>query len=189
MKYRLALAFMAALLVSAGCAGLGPTTFIHPEYNFAFVERVAVIPFENLSGDQGAGSRASRLFVNELLAAEAFDVVEPGEVALALDNMGLVRTADLTREQIITLGLQLKAQGLFLGSVGESGINRSGSSGSSVVTISARLVEAETGVTIWSSTNTEDSRGFWSTLFGTGQKSRSEVTRRCVSRCIATLID
>ena len=177
------------LALAAGCTGMGSTTFLHQDYNFAYVEKVAVIPFENTSKDQGAGARATRFFVTELLAAEAFDVVEPGEVIRVLEERGLVRTGDLTQKQILAIGAELGAQALFLGSVGESSEQRSGTATINTVTLTTRLVETETGATVWSATHSENGSGFWSALFGTRQKSSSEVTRLCVRKSIRTLIN
>ncbi len=177
------------LLGCAGCAGTGTEKFVHPDFDFSYIEKVGVIPFENLSGDQGAGARATRYFVNSLLASEAFDVVEPGEVAKALEKISVVRTAELTRDQYVQLGRELGVQGLFLGSLGESTSVRSGSNNVNVVTVVLRLVETETGQTVWSVTRSEDSRGFWSSLLGTAQASRGEVTRRCLDKCLDSLLD
>lgn len=179
------------LLVTAcgGCGGIGPTEFVNPEYNFAFLERVAVIPFENLSDDTNGGARATRYFNNSLLASEAFAVVEPGEVTRALEQMGLVVASQLTQGQIVSLGGTLGVQGLFLGSLSESSTLRSGSTTVQVVTVTIRLVETETGATVWSATHTEDSDGFWSSLFGTKQKGSAEVTRKCIDRTLDTLLD
>jgi len=176
-----------AVVTLVGCGGMGPTTFVHPDYNFAYTEKVAVVPFENLSDDQGAGARSTRLFVAELLTAGAFDVVEPGEVGLALSRLNLVRTGDLTVEQAKQLGRELEVQSVFLGSVGESSIIRESGSMKCVVTLSVRMVETDSGLTVWSTTHTEDSRGFWSSLFGTSGPSAGEVMRRCVKRCVSGL--
>jgi hypothetical protein len=175
-------------LTSAGC-GMGPTTFIHPDYNFSFVERVAVIPFENLTEDRGAAARMSRYFVSELLEAEVFDVVEPGEVSEGMVRIGSARVAELTREQIIELGKDFRAQALFLGSVTESATVRSGSTSESVVTLDVRLVETETGAVIWGATLTETGRGFWSGLFGTNGQTMSEVSRRVARGTISELVN
>lgn len=171
-----------------GCGGMSPTVFLHPEFNFSYVERVAVIPFENLTNDQGAGYRATRLFISELLAKEAFEVVEPGEVKRVIEKYGTVRTADLTKDQIINIGKELKVQALFLGSINESTLQRTGSSTNPVVTIITRLVETETGATIWSATNTQTGKSFWRSVFGGRDKSMSEVTRKCIHKVIGTLI-
>ena len=175
-------------LLIIGCAGLKPTVFIHPQYNLDYVERVAVIPFENLTTDQGAGARITRLFITELLASETFEVVEPGEVALVMQQYATLRTADLTQEQIKELGRELQVQALFLGSVNESSQQRSGSANISVVTLVASLVDTESGVSVWSATHTENGRSFWATLLGTGEKSHGAVSRECVRRTLGTLI-
>jgi len=177
------------ILMLTGCAGMKPTVFVHPEYNFGYVERVAIIPFENLSSDQGAAHRATRLFMSELLATEAFDVVEPGEVTRSMNNNSVLYPADITRDQIITMGKELGVQAFIIGTLNESTSIRSGGTATSVVTLVVRMVETDSGQTVWSSTHTEGGRGFWSSLFGTGGKSTSEVTRNCVKRAIKTLVD
>ena len=188
MKRLTTAALMIGCGLIAGCSGIGPTTFVHEAFNFGYIENVAVIPFENLSQDQGAGYRGTRYFVSELLAAEAVDVVEPGEVARVLGDRGIVRVAELTPEQAIDIGAALNVQALILGSVAESATTRSGSSSVPVVTLIVRMVETDQGVTVWSTTNTKGGRGFWASLFGTGDKSKSEVTRRCVEEAVGTLI-
>lgn len=175
------------LFFLAGC-GAGSSVFVHPDYNFSYLERVAVVPFENLTSDQGAAARATRLFISDLLAAKAFDVVEPGEVSQALQKYGSVRTAELTEEQIRELGKTLSVQALIFGSLGESAGSRGGSSGDNVVTLVVRTVETEKGVTIWSGTSSAGGRGFWATLFGTSGPSESEVMRRCVEKSVHSML-
>jgi len=172
-----------------GCAGMKPTLFVHDEFNFDFLERVAVIPFDNLSKDQGAGARASRIFISELLAAEVFDVLEPGEVSRVLENHSIIRSDALNMEQIVTVGKEMGVQAVFLGAVTESTLMRGGSSAGITVTIVARMVETEMGMTVWSATHTTGNRSFWSSLFGTGKKSHSEVMRSCVEKILKTLVD
>ncbi|MEE8577641.1 MAG: hypothetical protein V3T31_10335 [candidate division Zixibacteria bacterium] len=173
----------------SGCGGMSPTLFVHPEFNFGFLERVAVVPFENLTQEQGAGARISRFFIAELLATESFDVVEPGEVSRVLQDYGTLRTGDLTQQQIIDAGTALKVQGLFLGTINETSSLRSGSTTKHVVTITTRLVETETGSTVWSATHTEGSGSFAGSILGTGSKSQSEVMRRCIRNVLSTLVD
>ena len=188
MKSRFVLA-MCAVAVMAGCTPIRPTTFVHPDYNFGFIERVAVVPFENLTDDRGAAARMTRHFVTELLAVEAFDVVEPGDVTNALSAIGEIRVAELTVDQIKSTGTRVRAQALFLGSVTESSSIRSGSGSQNVVTFDVRMVETETGSVIWSTTLTKTGRGFWAALFGSGGRSMGEVSRRAARHAIARLVD
>lgn len=181
--------FLLVTLGVLGCGGMGATTFVHPDYNFAYVERVAVIPFENLSEDRGAAARMSRYFVTQLLDARVFDIVEPGEVSAGMVSVGSLRLAELAPEQIMDLGRRFGAQALFLGSVTESSVVRTGASAENVVTIDVRMVETETGSVIWSTTVTETGRGFWSRLFGTNGDTMGEVSRRAAGRAIGELVD
>ena len=186
--FKLATLLAVALLLTS-CSTMGPTVFLHQEYNFAYVERVAIVPFENLSSDQGAGARLTHLFMTELLSAEVFDVVEPGEVVKAMGKFSLPRKDLITVEQAKELGKALDVQALIIGTVDESTANRASGGPATVVTLDVRMLETETGETIWSATNTEGSRTFLSSLFGTEQRSYSEVARRCVRKIIDTLID
>lgn len=181
--------FAAVMVGLSGCSGLRPTVFINDEYNFQFVERVVVVPFDNLSNDQGAANRATRVFIAKLLSEKAFDVVEPGEVSRVLEKSSIVRTGQLTTEQATGIGKELRAQGIILGTVTESSNTGGGGVATSTITMVVRMVETETGATVWSATHTAGGRGFWSALFGTGGKSQSEATRDCVDGIIKTLID
>lgn len=180
--------FLLVVISLPACTPMLPTTFVHPAFDFSYVRRVAVIPFENLSDDRGAGARMSRYFVSELLATEAFSVVEPGEVSKALTAMGIVRTAELTEAQIIELGKTLDAQGLFLGSVPESGVQRAGGTSEAVVTLDVRLVETETGEVVWSTTHSESGRGFWNALLGGSGSSLGEVSRKTAKHALERLV-
>lgn len=188
-SYKLLLLPLLLTLFIGGCGGIKPTVFLHQDYNFAFVERVAVVPFEDLSSDQGASSRATRLFIGQLLSMNAFDVVEPGEVSKAMMKLSISKAAELSVENATALGAELGVQAIFLGSVNETATIRSGNSSSNVVTITVRLVETERGVTVWSASNTSGGKGFVKTLFGAGEKSKAEVMRNCIKEITKTLID
>lgn len=178
---------LGALLLA--CAGtIKPTQFTNPNIDFSFVQRVAVLPFENLSGDQQAGLRATRLMVTELLASGAVDVVEPGEVEGALARIvGQQRKPSI--EEIIDLGQGLEVQGLILGTVAQSEVLRSGSVGMPVVTLDAQMVETETGAIIWASTHTQKGGRLSARVLGTGGQPISETTRLCVQALLATLLE
>lgn len=189
MRNFLACLLATAMVIIAGCGGTSATKFVHPDFDFSFIEKIAVVPFENLSTDPAAGAKATRYFTTALLATEAFEVIEPGEVSRGLEQFALTATAQLTVDQVITLGKELGVQAIFLGTLSEASAMRSGATTVTVVTVVARLLETETGATVWSATNTEDSASFWSSLFGTGQKPPSVVMRKCIDGCLDTLMD
>jgi TolB-like protein len=177
----------------AGCgSSMKATRFSNPDFDFAFVERVAVLPFENLSNDRQAGLRATRLTITELLASGALDVVEPGEVQAALIQTGAFqagRTPIPSTEQIISLGQALDVQAMIMGTVTQSENLRSGNVPIPVVTIDLRMVEAETGATVWAATHSEKGSTVSAKLLGTGGQPIAETTRECVQQLLATLIE
>jgi len=180
---------LAALALSLGaCASsLEPTRFVHPDFDFAYVKRVAVLPLENLTSDQQSGLRATRLLITELLASGAVDVVEPGEVRAVLERI-TARERTPTTEQVIELGRALSVQAVMFGSVTQSESVRSGTVSIPVVTLDVHLVETETGSAVWAATHTEKGAGLGAKLLGVGTEPISETTRRCVREIVRTLV-
>lgn len=178
--------------LTLGCAsGMKATRFANPNFDFGFVQRVAVLPFENLSGDRAAGMRATRLTITELLASGSLDVVEPGEVESALSQITGVapgHRVSPNTEQIVSLGQALGVQAIVMGTVTQSENLRSGSVPIPVVTLDVRMVEAETGVTVWAATESERGATLSARVLGTGGDPLSETTRECVRKVLATLI-
>jgi polysaccharide biosynthesis protein PelC len=177
---------LAALI--AGCAGHRPTTFLHPEYDFSQIERVAVVPFENLSSEQGTSAYMTRVFMTELLATGAFDVVEPGEVTRALAAAGQTKPAELDLPGLKKLGEDLKVQAVVFGSVGESTQFRSGNTTTHVISLDARMVDCETGSTIWTANVTSGGPGPLSRLIGVGEDTRGDAVRNTIHRAVKSLI-
>jgi hypothetical protein len=173
----------------AGCAAKRSTVFVHPEYDFGAIERVAVVSFENLSADQGVAGYATRLFLTELLAAQVFDVVEPGETARVLRNIGQSRGGELDLSGLKTMSDSLGVQAVIFGSVGEAGQIAGRGTQSSVVSLNARMVDCETGNTVWSSAVSIGGPGTFSRMMGVGEVTRSEAVQRAVRKLIKSLID
>jgi TolB-like protein len=180
-------------LALAGCGGTMKTTrFANPTFDFSFVERVAVVPFDNQTNDRQAGLRATRLTITELLASGAVDVVEPGEVQAALIKITgaqINRGVSPSTEQVVSLGQALGVQALVLGTVNQSENLRSGSVPIPVVTLDLRMVEVETGATVWAATHSEKGGSLSAKVLGTGGEPLAETTRRCVQGALATLVE
>jgi curli biogenesis system outer membrane secretion channel CsgG len=180
-------------LALCGC-GSAPLVFLNRSFDFNYIESVAVFPFENLSQSQGAGQQATLMFVTEMLSLGSFDVVEMGETSKALTELNQARSGGaptpgtLDVQQIIQLGKRLKVQGLIFGTVGESVVLRSGGYSAPTITMDLRMVETETGTTVWAASHTESGSNWLSTLFGVSSKSTSETMRECIHNILKTLI-
>jgi hypothetical protein len=183
-KLGAALAILAAL---GGCAH-ATTHYVHPNADLGALKTVAVLPFENLTQERSAGDKVQKVFLVELLSTGAFSVVEPGLVtktfrAERIDSPEALAPADLKR-----IGESLKADAVFVGSVIDFEESRSGSTPAPQVTVQLRLVETQTGVTVWETSRTRSGATVGARLFGIGGESLTETARRLVKQELSTLV-
>jgi TolB-like protein len=185
--WRVAVALSAALAASA-CATSATTKYTHPNMDLGAVKRVAVLPFENLTQDRSASEKVQKIFLTELLSLEAFDVVEPGQVTQYLRANRIDSIEGLTPTDLKKLGEALKAQGIFTGSVVDYAETRTGQTPAADVTIQLRLVEAQSGVTVWSTSRTRSGATASARLFGIGGQSLTEAARQLIKEELGTLV-
>lgn len=177
----------AAVLMTSGCAS-APTRYIHPNADLAALKKVAVLPFENVSGEQGASDKVHKIFLVELLAIEAFDVVEPGMVSKALKGETAATPDQLTPEDLKRIGTALGADGLFMGQVVDYTDAR-GQNSAPEVTLQFRLVETASGATVWSTSQTRSGVKTSTRLFGASSDSITETTRKIIRTQLSTLLN
>jgi len=179
----------AVLFAVAGCASSSKTTkYVHPNMDLGAIKRVAVLPFETLTPERSSADKVQKIFLTELLSLGAFEVVEPGQVAKVLraervESIEALGPADLKR-----IGDDLKAQGLFLGTVVDYTDNRAGSTPAPDVTINLRLVEAQSGVTVWTASRSRSGATTSARLFGVGGQSLTEASRQLIQEELSTLV-
>jgi hypothetical protein len=152
-RARAGLALVAGLL-PAGCAG--PASFIDPEADLAFYEQVAVLPFESLAQDRLAGEKVASVFFAELLARRFATVTDPGAVASAAIAVrgNTPATAPWSSADLAKLSRQVGVQGVFLGTVREYDMTQVGREAFPVVAFDLRFVDAASGRTVWSASET-----------------------------------
>jgi TolB-like protein len=191
MKTRTATSSLLALLLCAalltGCGSSRPTRYMHPNADLGAIHKVAVLPFENVSGVAGSSDKVHKIFLVELLSTEAFDVIEPGQVSRAVKGESVTSPDQLTPEDLKRIGAALKVDGLFLGQVVDYQDGR-GQQGAPEVTLQFRLVETTSGATLWSSSQTRSGVKASTRLFGTSADSITEVTRSIIRKQLATLL-
>ena len=177
-----------AMALACGCRSTRTTKYLHPNMDLGAIKRVAVLPFDSLVQDRSAGEKVQKLFLTELLASEAFEVAEPGQVTKLLRAERVESTDSLGPADFKRLGESLKVQGIFLGSVVDFTESRTGSTPAPEVTIQLRLVETQSGVTVWSASRTRSGTTASARLFGIGGQSLTEAARRLVREELSTLV-
>ncbi len=172
----------------AACRSTRTTKYVHPNMDLGAIKRVAVLPFESLVQDRTAGDRVQKIFLTELLSLETFEVAEPGQVTKLLRAERVESTDSLGPADFKRLGEALKVQGIFMGSVVDFAETRAGSTPAPEVTINLRLVETQSGVTVWSASRTRSGTTASARLFGIGGQSLTEVARKLVREELSTLV-
>ena len=154
-RLRVPCVLAALALLCAGCAARGGQAFRHPEADLSAISRVAVIPFENYTTTQFAGEKVSTIYISELLMNIDVEVVEPGEVARALQTGGIVGS-QLSTSQVKSMGQALRADTLIFGNVQEYRRERFRNESYPIVGLSVRWVDVNTGTIIFMGTASEE---------------------------------
>lgn len=184
---RTLLTLLLGLALLPGCAPRA-TTFVRPDVDFGRIRRCAVLPFRNLTQDQGAAERVQSVFLTELLRrGEGLQIVEMGETISALRELRLSAGEPLPPARLVELGKRLGAEGVFAGGVLDYGVEQGGQNRVTLVTAEFTLSETETGSLIWKSEVHGKGTSLWRKLFGGEPASLYAVTRDVVGRALGTL--
>ncbi len=105
----------ASALLVAGCAAPA-VVFLNPRYLSSGIQRVAVLDFGDFPGMAGSGKMASQVFGNYLVA-ESYSVVDPAQVSLAMQQMGLRPGAGMDPAALRALASRLGVDAVVQGQV------------------------------------------------------------------------
>ncbi|MDD3620417.1 MAG: DUF799 family lipoprotein [Desulfobulbaceae bacterium] len=180
----LATAIMCVHLVFlAGCAAKEEqkTTFFNELVDFASIQTVAVMPFQNFTNSQEAPERVRDVFMGMLLATEAVYVLPPGEVQRAISRVGVVNPAAPSTDEIKALAGILGVDVVVTGAVREYQLVRSGASTANIISLSLQMIETETGSIIWSASSTKGGITLVDRMLGGGGEPMNDVTMESVN--------
>ncbi|MBN2373175.1 hypothetical protein JXL19_05260 [bacterium] len=187
-----------------GCAHRKTKVFVNPNINFKFVKKVAVLPFENLSNDRFADKKVRDIFVTALLASEALEVPELGDVLQVVNSLGIdagleqaglsgmqqdkKQTGTITKETAKAIGQALGVQGIILGSVEEYSVIRTTSGSFPEVSLTLRMIDPKTGSIIWAISHTEKGSLILPSILGIGEETLTETAIKAAKRVVDTLV-
>jgi hypothetical protein len=170
------------LLFMASCGPRAVSTNFHaPDMDFAAVRTVAVLPFNNLSTERLAAERVRDTFSNALLASETVYVLPPGEVARGISRAGVLDPTSPSGEEITRLASIIRVDAIITGVVLEYGQVRSGSVAADVISVSAQMIEAQTGKVVWTASSSQGGISIWDRLFGSGGRPMEDITLAAVN--------
>jgi len=188
IKTRILICLLFTSLLPLACRSSNPPTYhINEDVDFSFIKKVAVMPLENMTSDKSAGEIMRHLVISEMLASGLADVVVPGEVIHAVNDLGIKNISSLSRKQIISLGRALRVQALIMGSVQQYGHVRLTNVSAPEVTITLMMADTGTGDIIWSVTKTRGGASFMVSHFGAKSETISEAALATVREALETL--
>jgi len=174
----------AMLVLMSACATMDATG----EKSYSFFQdkevvpvlRVAVVPFENLTPRRTAGVVVSTLFYSELSGEESIDLVEEGSIRAWLSSHKVTAENMSDSFSAQSVGAELKADRVLLGSVHRYGNSGADLFGKPSVAISARFIDVHSGKVLWAMSETDVvSSRFWSdkqTIEGLAQSMVADLT-------------
>ncbi|SMF52708.1 TolB amino-terminal domain-containing protein [Azospirillum oryzae] len=185
-------ALLAAGLLLAGCSfgRINSRDFAQPGAVLPAGSTVAVLPFENLTNHPNAGQIAADIVSTELYGVEGLRSMDAARVRSRLSAAkptGDASATAVTDTPADTVPLDAQAAGRTLGvdavltgSVSEYGYQH-GLREEPVVGLNARLVRSSDGAVLWTSSQSEAGRGYFS------RDSVNNVAQRVVTRMIDSL--
>lgn len=176
------------ILVSTGCAAAtSKVVYRDPNMDFGAIQKVAVMPFSNLTRENVAGERVRDVFMTMLQATGGVYVIPPGEVARGITRLALERPTSPTPEEVTKFAKIVSTDAVFTGTVKEYGEVRSGSSTANVVSVSMQMMEAQTGKVVWSASSTQGGVTTSDRLFGGGGEPMNATTQKAVDDLLEKL--
>ncbi|MGA1858702.1 hypothetical protein VH569_22150 [Azospirillum sp. 11R-A] len=184
-------ALLAAVVVLAGCSfgRINSRDFAQPGGALPAGSTVAVLPFENLTNHPNAGQIAADIVSTELYGVEGLRTVEVGRVRSRLSvgkpaadsaTASTEGQPDAAPLDVQTAGRTLGVDAVLAGSVSEYGYQH-GLREEPVVGLNARLVRVSDGAVLWTSSQSEAGRGYFS------RDSVNNVAQRVATRMIDSL--
>lgn len=144
------LALTIAVGVLAGCSG--SRSFVNPEADLSYYERVGVLPFATLGPDRLAGDKMASVVTTHLLVSRRFEVAEPGIFLGAyVKHVGSTNAPPigLTQDKLTLIANDTGVQGIIEGTVRDFDYTRDNPP-RPMISIEVRLVDCETGRIVWS---------------------------------------
>lgn len=165
----------AGLLALAAIALAGCAAHASPPAPVAGAPRpaIALLPLENLSGRAEFGERLTSIVRTAMGGSPRWELVEPGDVDVALAESRVRSSLALTREQVRGIAKDTGARWLMAGTIIECGVARTPDGEVPTLAIALRLIDGETGRVRWTDMRTRSGEDR-ETVFGWGRVTNLE---------------
>lgn len=147
------------------------------------IEKVAVLPFQNLTDDPIAGEVTTRIFHAELIRSGLFAVEELGNIEDFMFQQRIRRRAELDRRHLLLLRRRLETEAVIMGTVSRfeyvGEVPR--------VALAVRMVTTEEGRIVWKARIERDGEDYLLVLNLGRIRSLQQLCRAVARELIRTM--
>lgn len=177
-----------SIVFLAACAAPTiPNKYHDPEMDFASVQTLAVMPFQNLTSDKLASGRVRDVFSNKLLSMGSIYVIPAGETARGISRAGITDPTAPSAAEIVKMAAIVKVDAVITGVVREYGIVKSGAASANVISFSLQLFDVQSQKVVWTASSTKGGISTWDRLLGSGGQPMNDITEAAIDDIIDKL--
>jgi len=158
-------ALCALMIMMNGCSTGNMKQYIRPGTDIGSIKTIAVLPFHNYTTEKYAGENIRNKVSIELLS-RGFDIIEPGEIDMTLNELKIRSLDSLRSEDIQNIGSMVQADAVITGSVEEFGMSTGITVSYPEVSVYLMMFDTPSGKVIWSLWHTTGGASFWTRHFG-----------------------
>jgi len=168
------------------CNG-GMKNYKRADVEAEILKRIAVLPLENLTPNEYADEKIRSLVIMDLLSRNV-DVIEPGEVMRAFNELRIRPFIPVSLRDMQNLGDILNVDVVMKGSVGTYEMKKGNAVSYPEVSIHLMLIDLNSGEIIWSAWHTSGGASFWTRHFGAEGPTLDETARKVIKEVFDSLI-
>jgi len=181
----LLISFALLTLLISGCSNR-VKQYTNPEINIIDVQKVAVLPLDNLTSHKYADKKIVGVLIMDLLS-RGINVIEPGEVNATLRIRRVQSSTSLPVTTIKEIGESLKVDAVIFGSVSTFEMQKGITVSYPEASIYLTMIDVRSGDIIWSAWHTSGGASFWTRHFGSEGATLDETARVVVKEVFDTL--
>jgi len=176
--------FLFLFLLTYSCSPR-PTIYVKNKLLIKKGEKIAILPFTNLTDTPGAGEKLSNLFLVEILRRGRISVVDPGIVESFLSKERIRLLDRLPPQSIEKIGSSLEVRYIVVGTVLEYHSLRVGKYEIPYIALTLRVIDTEKGEIVFAASHTLSGRDR-ETIFGIGRITSLEKLSKIMAEEIAS---
>lgn len=179
------LIFLIITVLFYGCNG-HMKKYKHVDIETKNLQRIAVLPLENMTANQYADEKISSLVIMDLLTRDV-NVIEPGEVMRAFRELRIRSAESISGKAIQSLGDLLDVDVILKGSVGTFEMKKGTAVSYPEVSVHLMLIDVKSGDIVWSAWHTSGGASFWTRHFGAEGKTLDDTAGKVINEAIDSL--